>query len=165
MKITCTTRLATESDLTAINDIYNHYVLNSTCTYQEKPELIEDRRKWFIHHGGKHPVIVAVMDDRVVGWGSLSAFHARSAYRYTVEDSIYLHHEYCRQGIGSIVLSELISRARALGHRVLIAGMDGEQAGSYALHSKFRFEKVGHFKRIGFKFNRWLDVIYMELML
>ena len=160
-----TIRLATENDLEAIRTIYNYYVLHSTCTYQEKPELLEDRSKWFSHHDEKHPVVVAVADAQVVGWGSLSAFHARSAYRYTVEDSIYLHHAYCRMGIGSVVLSELISRARALDHRVLIAGMDAEQAGSYALHSKFRFEKVGHFKRVGFKFNRWLDVIYMELML
>lgn len=165
MNTPCTTRLATESDLAAINDIYNHYVLHSTCTYQEKPELIEDRLKWFSHHGEKHPVIVAEMDNRVVGWGSLSAFHARSAYRYTVEDSIYLHHEHLRRGIGSIVLSELIARARALGFRALIAGLDREQDGSYALHSKFSFEKVAHLKRVGFKFNRWLDVIYMELML
>jgi L-amino acid N-acyltransferase YncA len=165
MKTSCTLRPATESDLVAINDIYNHYVLHSTCTYQEEPELIEDRRRWFSQHGGKHPVIVAVADERVVGWGSLSVFHARSAYRHTVENSIYLHHQYLRQGIGSLVLQELIRRARDLGHHVIIAGMDGEQAGSIALHAKFGFEKVGHLKQVGFKFGRWLDVIYAELIL
>jgi L-amino acid N-acyltransferase YncA len=165
MKTSCTIRPATESDLVAINDIYNHYVLHSTCTYQEEPELIEDRRRWFSQHGGKHPVIVAVADERVVGWGSLSVFHARSAYRHTVENSIYLHHQYLRQGIGSLVLQKLIRRARDLGHHVIIAGMDGEQAGSIALHAKFGFEKVGHFKQVGFKFGRWLDVIYAELIL
>jgi L-amino acid N-acyltransferase len=156
---------ATESDLPAINDIYNHYVLHSTCTYQEDPELIEDRRKWFSHHDEKHPVIVAMADGQVIGWGSLSAFHSRSAYRHTVENSIYIHHQYHRQGIGSLLLEDLIARSRGLGHRVIIAGIDGEQTASVALHTKFQFEKVGHLKQVGFKFGRWLDAIYMQLSL
>ena len=158
-------RLATESDLIAINDIYNHYVLHSTCTYQEESDSIEDRRRWFSHHGEKHPVIVAVAEGAVVGWGSLSAFHARSAYRHTVENSIYVHHQHHRKGLGSLLLQELIARSRSLGHRVIIAGIDGEQTASVALHAKFGFEKVGHLKRVGFKFGRWLDVIYMQLSL
>src|SRR5215469_5254412 len=165
MKTSLQIRPATESDLVAINDIYNHYVLHSTCTYQEEPELIEDRRRWFSHHGEKHPVIVAVTEGRVAGWGSLSAFHARSAYRHTVENSIYVHHEQHRRGIGSLLLEDLIARCRNLGHRVIIAGIDGEQAASVALHTKFGFEKVGHLKKVGFKFGRWLDVIYMQLSL
>src|SRR5271154_2103576 len=105
-------RLAEERDLVAINDIYNHYVLHSTCTYQEEPESIEDRRRWFSHHGDKHPVLVAEESGQVVGWGSLSAFHARSAYRHTVENSVYIHHLHQRRGIGSLLLQELIDRAR-----------------------------------------------------
>lgn len=149
----------------AINDIYNYYVLHSTCTYQEEPELIEDRRRWFGHHGERHPVIVAVADGQVIGWGSLSAFHARSAYRHTVENSVYVHHEHHQRGIGSLLLEDLIARSRGLGHRVIIAGIDGEQTASVALHEKFGFEKVGHLKQVGFKFGRWLDVIYMQLSL
>lgn len=158
-------RAATESDLVAINDIYNHYVHHSSCTYQEEPETLEARRKWFEHHGEKHPVIVAELDGRVVGWGSLSAFHPRSAYSRTVENSVYIHHEHQRRGIGSLLLEDLIVRARKLGHHAIIAGIDGEQAASVALHAKFGFEKVGHLKQVGFKFDRWLDVIYMELRL
>jgi len=162
---TVTVRPATEADLGAINDIYNHYVLNSTCTYQETPEPLERRREWFSHHGEKHPVIVAESGGRVLGWGSLSAYHPRSAYRRTVENSVYIHHEHHRRGIGSLLLKELIARARSLGHHAVIAGIDAEQTASVALHAKFRFEKVGHMKQIGFKFGRWLDVIYMELIL
>jgi L-amino acid N-acyltransferase YncA len=158
-------RNATETDLVAINDIYNHYVLHSTCTYQEEPETIENRRQWFQHHGEKHPVIVAERAGRVIGWGSLSPYHPRSAYRHTVENSVYLHHEHHRQGIGSLILQELIVRARRLGHRVIIAGIDADQKGSVALHTKFGFTHVGHMKQVGYKFNRWLDVIYMELMI
>lgn len=165
MNTPCQIRPAVESDLLAINDIYNHYVLHSTCTYQEEPELIEDRRRWFNRHGEKHPVIVAVRDGQVIGWGSLSAFHPRSAYRHTVENSIYIHHQYHRQGIGSLLLEELIACSQRLGHRVIIAGIDADQPGSIALHKKYRFEKAGHLKGVGFKFGRWLDVIYMQLSL
>jgi L-amino acid N-acyltransferase len=158
-------RSATESDLTAINDIYNHYVLRSTCTYQEEPEPIDGRRQWFLKHGAKHPVTVAHLDGQIVGWGALSSYHARSAYRNTVENSVYVHHEHHRRGIGSLLLRDLIARAHALGHHAIIAGIDGDQAGSVALHAKFGFQEVGRLKQVGFKFGRWLDVIYMGLIL
>jgi phosphinothricin acetyltransferase len=165
MKNSYRIRPATESDLAAINDIYNHYVLNSVCTYQEELESLDDRRRWFSQHGGKHPVIVAEAGRQVVGWGSLSPYHSRSAYRHTVENSVYVHHQQHRRGIGSLLLKDLIVRARSLGHRAIIAAIDKEQTASVALHAKFHFEKVGHFKRVGLKFDRWLDVIYMELIL
>ena len=158
-------RRATEADLVAINDIYNHYVLHSTCTYQDEKEPIEDRRSWFHHHGEKHPVTVAEANGQVVGWASLSPYHPRSAYRHTVENSVYVHHQHHRRGIGSALLRDLIDRSRAIGHRAIIAGIDGEQAASVALHAKFGFQKVGHLQQVGFKFGRWLDVIYMELLL
>ena len=161
----CTIRLATEADLVAINDIYNYYVLHSTCTYQEEPEPIDGRRAWLLKHGAKHPATVAEMDGRVVGWGSLSPYHARSAYRFTIENSVYVHHEFHRRGIGAIILKDLIERARAHGHRTIIAGIDAEQTPSIAIHAKFGFEQVGRLNQVGFKFGRWLDVVYMQLLL
>ena len=160
-----TIRNATTADLGAINDIYNRYVRHCSCTYQEKPETPKERRQWFRHHGERHPVIVAEVNGRVIGWGSLSTYHARSAYRYTVENSVYVHHRHHRRGIGSLLLQDLITRARGLGYRAIIAGIDAEQTGSVALHAKFGFKEVGRLKQVGFKFNRWLDVIYMELLL
>ena len=160
-----TIRAATEADLPAINDIYNYFVLHSTCTYQEEPETIENRRLWFQQHRELHPIIAAQVGDQVVGWGSLSPYHRRSAYRRTVENSVYVHHQYHRCGIGSLLLEDLILRARHLGHRAIIAGIDADQAGSVALHARCGFEKVGHMKQVGFKFDRWLDVIYMQLLL
>jgi L-amino acid N-acyltransferase len=154
-----------ESDLAAINDIYNHYVLHSTCTYQEQPEPISGRRQWFSDHGPKHPVIVAEHENQVVGWGSLSPYHRRSAYQYTVENSVYVHHGWHGRGIGSLLLQDLVGRARALGHHAIIAAIDGDQPQSVRLHAKFNFEKVGHLRHVGRKFDRWLDVIYMELLL
>jgi L-amino acid N-acyltransferase YncA len=158
-------RVARAEDLQAINDIYNHYVFHSTCTYQETAEPMESRREWFARHGTRHPVTVAEIEAKVVGWGALSAYHARSAYRNTVENSVYIHHEFHRRGIGTIILKDLIERSRMIGHRVIIAAIDADQTGSVGLHEKFGFEKVGHFKQLGFKFGRWLDVVYMELLL
>lgn len=158
-------RAATRADLGAINEIYNHYVLHSTCTYQEEPETLEGRRQWFEHHGERYPVTVAEVEERVIGWGSLSAYHARSAYRHTVENSVYVDYRHHRRGLGSLLLQDLISRARGLGHRVIIAGIDGGQTASVALHAKFGFIEVGRLREVGFKFGRWLDVIYMELLL
>lgn len=158
-------RAATETDLGAINDIYNYYVPRSTCTYQEDPETHEGRRQWFKLHGNVHPIFVAESGGQVVGWGSLSAYHSRCAYRNTVENSVYVHHQHHRRGIGSRLLEELIASARSLGHHAIIAGIDSEQAASVKLHERFHFEKVGHMKQVGFKFGRWLDVIYMELIL
>jgi L-amino acid N-acyltransferase len=158
-------RLATESDLRAINDIYNHYVTRSTCTYQTEPETIEDRAKWFAAHGKAHPITVAERDGEIVGWASLSPFHRRAAYRHSVENSVYVRHDLHKQGIGSALLRELIDRASALEHHTIIALIDASQAGSIALHDRFGFTTVAHLKEVGYKFDRWLDVVYMQLML
>jgi L-amino acid N-acyltransferase len=158
-------RPAAESDLHVINDIYNYYVLQSTCTYQEQPELICDRQEWFHHHTDKYPVTVAEYDGRVVGWSSLSPYRPRTAYRHTVENSIYIHHDWQRRGIGSLLLQDLIQKSRALGHHAILAVIDSRQTHSIALHEKYNFQRVGHLKHIGLKFGQWLDAIFMELLL
>jgi phosphinothricin acetyltransferase len=160
----CTIRLARGGDLAPINDIYNYFVLHSTCTYQEEPESLESRRTWFDRHGPKHPITVAELDGRVVGWGALSPFHVRSAYRFTVENSVYVDHQHHRSGIGDSVLADLIVRARALNHRTIVAGIDASQEASIAIHAKHGFAKMGHLVEVGRKFDRWLDVVYMQLM-
>ena len=157
-------RLATEADLVAINDIYNHYVRSSTCTYQEEPETMDGRRAWFAARGAAHPVTVATTNGVVVGWGSLSPYHRRQAYRYTVENSVYVAPTHQRRGIGRLLLADLIERARSIGHHSIIAVIDGEQAGSITLHEQFGFTRVGRFPEIGFKFGRWCDVHYLQLM-
>jgi len=159
-------RLATADDLKAINDIYNYYVLASTCTYQEEKETLESRRRWFEHHSPEtFPVIVAEQEGRVLGWGSISPYHTRIAYRFTVENSVYVHHEHLRQGIGAAILKDLVERARAIGYHAIIAAIDGSQGASIELHTKFGFAKVGQFREVGFKFGTWLDVVYLELQL
>ena len=158
-------RLATAKDLPAINEIYNHYVLNSTCTYQEEPSTMDERSAWFKAHGPQHPIIVATEFGEVVGWGSLSKFHQRSAYGKTVENSVYVRHDLHRRGLGRVLLNDLIERGKAIGHHTIMALIDADQAGSVALHRACGFEPVGRLKEVGFKFGRWLDVAYMQRML
>src|SRR5262245_37059483 len=127
-------RLATTDDLPAINDIYNHYVLHCTCTYQTEPETLADRQKWFAEHSSeKYPVIVAEIEGRVVGWGSLSKFRPRAAYAPTVEPSVYVHHEFLGQGFGRVLLVELIARAKVAVFHSLVGGASADRAASLAL--------------------------------
>ena len=160
----CTIRLARIEDLAAINDIYNDFVIQSTSTYPEEAESAESRRAWFDRHGPAHPITVAELDGRVVGWGALSPFHARSAYRFTVETSVYVDHRHHRRGIGDGLLADLIVRARALDHRTIIAAIDASQEASIAIHARHGFSKAGNLMQVGYKFDRWLDVVYMQLM-
>lgn len=158
-------RLATADDLAAINDIYNHYVVHSTATYQSERSTDAERATWFVAHGERHPVIVAEIDGRVVGWGSLSPFHARAAYARTVEDSVYIHRDFHRRGVGRALLAELIKRGRAIGHHTIIAAISADQEPSIALHQTFGFTESGRLREVGNKFGRWLDVAYLQLAL
>jgi L-amino acid N-acyltransferase YncA len=158
-------RPATQADLREIDEIYNHYVHHSTCTYQEEPSSEEARRQWFAAHETAYPVVVYQENGQVVGWASLSRFHPRSAYRHTVENSVYVRSDLHGRGIGSALLAHLIEQARALGHHAILALIDADQTGSIALHKKFGFTEVAHLRQVGFKFDRWLDVIYLELLL
>ena len=160
-----TIRLATAADLPAINAIYNHYVLTSTCTYQEEPETAEAGATWFAAHGPLHPITVATLDSTVVGWGSLSPFHRRAAYRHTVENSIYVSPDHLRRGIGRMLLADLIDRARAAGHHSILALIDAEQQPSIALHAATGFTQVAFLREVGYKFGRWLHVSYMQRLL
>ncbi len=158
-------RPAAVEDLPTINAIYNHYVEHSTCTYQYQPSSAAERAAWFSGHDEHHPITVAVRAHEVVGWGSLGPFRTREGYRYTVENSVYVRHDLQRQGIGQALLRDLIVRARTLGHRTIVAGISAEQTGSIALHEREGFREVAHLKEVGFKFEQWLDVVFLQLML
>ncbi len=155
-------RLATEADLTAINTIYNHFVLTCTCTYQEVPETLESRQKWLVAHGSTHPAVVVELDGRVAGWGSISPFHARSAFRFTVEDSVYIAPDAQGRGLGRLVLQDLIDRATQIGHRQMVALIDSFQPGSLELHRRFGFVEKGRLDDVGLKFNRALTMVYLQ---
>jgi L-amino acid N-acyltransferase len=156
-------RKATENDLTAINDIYNYYVLTFPCTFQTEIETMQDRTQWFQFHGDEYPIIVWEVDKEILGWASLSSFQKRQAYKPTVENSIYIRSDSLRKGMGSFLLKELIELAKNSGYRSIIAKISADQQASIVMHEKFGFQKVAHLKEVGFKFNKWLDVVYYQL--
>ena len=158
-------RKAETDDLERINEIYNYYVLESTCTYQTEPEPIESRKKWFNNHNEKHPVIVAGIDNRILGWGAISRFKERKAYENTGEISVYIDHEWLHRGLGQAILSRLIEQAGNVGLHALMGVISADQTPSIKLHEKYGFETVGRLKEVGYKFGAWLDVVYMQYMI
>ena len=165
-----TIRLATADDLPAINDIYNYYVHRSTCTYQLEPDTLEARQAWFVAHPpDKYPVTVGEISSEkngkeIVAWGSLSRFRERAAYAPSVEASIYVRHDLHRRGIGRLLLVDLIQRAKTIGFHTLLGGVSADQTASLALQEGLGFQRVAHFKEVGYKFGRRLDVIFLQLM-
>ncbi len=160
-------RPATRDDLPAIHAIYNEAVLNTTASYDYEPRPFDYRVGWFQEHEKQRlPVFVATNEQsQVVGWSSLSRYHDRKGYQFTVENSVYVAAESRGRGIGSLLMPPLIDSARHLGLHAIIAAIDAENEASVRLHARFGFVTVGHFKQVGFKFGRWLDVVYMERLI
>jgi len=160
-------RPASHDDLSGILEIYNEAVLNTTATYDYDPRTIEHRIAWYDDHAkNNYPIFVAVNDQgRVVGWSALNQFHARIGYRFTSENSVYVAADQRGKGIGKLLMPPLIEGARQRGLHAILAGIDANNEASVRLHTSFGFEKVAHLRQVGFKFGRWLDVIYMELLL
>jgi L-amino acid N-acyltransferase len=155
-------RDAREADLVAIDRIYDHYVRTSTCTFQLEPAGLEAREVWFANHGERWPVVVAESGTSVVGWGCLSIYNVRAGYRFTAEDSVYVDESMHGRGIGKKLLRELLERGRAHGHHTILAGISAEQLPSVRLHESFGFVEVGRVREVGYKFGRWLDVVFMQ---
>ena len=159
-------RPAHSKDLPAIAEIYNHAVLHTTASYAYEPRSMEQRIKWFEEHQKQNfPVFVCEDNGEVVGWSSLSRYHDRIGYRFTAEDSVYVAEPHRGKGVGKLLLAPLIEAARERQLRAIIGAIDADNQVSIRLHARFGFEQVGHFKKVGFKFDRWLDVVYMELLL
>ncbi|MSU20792.1 MAG: N-acetyltransferase family protein [Pedosphaera sp.] len=160
-------RSATYDDLPGVLEIYNDAVLNTTATYDYEPRTLEHRIAWFEDHvRHNYPVFVAVNDDgRIIGWSALNRYHDRLGYRFTTENSVYVAADQRGQGIGKSLMPPLIEGARERGLHVLLAAIDAQNEVSIRLHAGFGFQRVGCFKQVGFKFGRWLDVVYMELLL
>jgi len=159
-------RSAILGDLPGILDIYNHAILHTTSVYSEHPHTYEMRLTWYndrISNG--FPVFVAETGGEVVGFSTFGHFRVWPCYRYTVEHSVYVHVDHRGKGISKLLLQPLIVRAREMNLHAMIAGIDGENDVSYRLHHSFGFVEVAHFKEVGFKFGRWLDLKFMQLIL
>ncbi len=162
-----TIRAATREDVPGILEIYNDAVIHTTASYDYEPRTLASRLAWFEDHVANHYAVfvAATPEGGVAGWASLSRFHDRLGYRFTAENSVYIAAPWRGQGVGTSLMGPLIDAAMARGLHSLIALIDASNEASIRLHSKFGFAKAGHFREIGFKFNRWLDVVYMQRLL
>jgi phosphinothricin acetyltransferase len=158
-------RRARVSDARHIAGIYNHYVRTSTATFDTAEKTEDDRACWLQEHDDSHPVLVAVVGDRIVGWGAITAWGRRPAYRHTVELAVYLSPDATGDGIGPSLLDALIDSARDAGHHVLLAQIVADNEPSLKMAERAGFRRAGTLAQVGRKFDRWLDVALMELIL
>jgi L-amino acid N-acyltransferase len=160
-----TIRRADVDDVQAITDIYNEAILTTTATFDTEPKEFTDRRLWFESHGERHPVVVAVLEGKVVGWSSLSRWSDRCAYDGTAETTFYVKSEYRGMGIGRMLKSAIIGEARRLGFHTLIARVAEGSVASLHLNQEFGFVMIGTLREVGRKFGRLLDVHILQKML
>ncbi len=158
-------RPAAFDDAESIRQIYNREVTSSTVTFDLVPRTLEDQHAWLEAHSGAHPAVVAVLSGQIVGFGSLSAYRERPAYATTVEDSVYVRHDVRGQGVGRLLLEELVRRGRAHGFHAMMARIVGGHEPSISLHRACGFELVGVEREVGRKLGRWLDVVLMQRLL
>lgn len=158
-------RPAVEADLSQINAIYNYYVSNSTCVWTTHLCTEQERKEWFAEHDDTTPILVAEQNGKVVAWGSFALFKTACTFNKIVENSVYVHYGFQRQGLGRKLLSELVRRAREAGFASVIAAISSDQDASLALHRATGFQEVGRLYQVGYKFDRYMDVVYLQLRL
>jgi L-amino acid N-acyltransferase YncA len=157
-------RPATGADLPFITEIYEHAVRYGTATFELiPPDLAEMKRRFGTLMDGGFPYLVAILEDRVVGYAYASPYRPRPAYRFTVENSVYLQPAVHRRGIGLQLLQNLIDECEPRGYRQMIAVIgDSANAGSIGVHRRCGFQMIGTHPNVGFKFGRWLDTVMMQ---
>ena len=157
-------RNAGTDDLPAMLAIYNEIVANTTAIYNDKPSSLDERREWLrARSSGGWPVLAALRGDELVGYASFAEFRgAWPGYRHSVEHSVYVRADCRHQGIGSALVRSLLPLAAALDKHVMIGGIDAANEGSLRLHERLGFQRVAHFREVGRKFGRWLDLVFVQ---
>ena len=156
-------RDAVESDLPGLLAIYNDVIATSTAVYTYSPVTLEDRTQWWHARLAQgYPVLVAVNESGVQGFSTFGDFRPWPGYRYTVEHSVHVRGDCRGQGVGKELVKALFPRAAALGKHVMIAGVDAANDASIRFHERLGFEKTGHLREVGHKFERWLDLVFLQ---
>ncbi len=150
------------NDIKHVCDIYNYYVINTTVTFEEEVVTVEDMQERVNEVTAKYPWLVCELEGRVVGYAYAGPWKSRCAYRYSVESSVYLSHDAVGKGIGTRLYQSLLDVLKNTDVHGVIGGVAMPNEASVALHEKFGFQKVAHFKEVGYKFNQWIDVAYWE---
>ena len=157
-------RAAQPDDVAAMLAIYNDVIATSTAIYSTQPSTLDERRAWFnTRIGSGFPVLAAVNGGDFVGYASFAEFRgAWPGYRHSVEHSVYVRADHRQQGAGSALVRALFPLAAALGKHVMIGGIDAANDGSLRMHERLGFERVAHFREVGRKFGRWLDLVFVQ---
>lgn len=158
-------RSVTLEDAREIAEIYNYYVLNSCVTFEELEFSAEEMRGRIEATNLKFPWLVFEKDSEILGYAYATMWKPRSAYKHTVESTVYLKKEATKNGIGSLLYAALIDQLTDLGFHAVIGGISLPNEASIALHEKFGFEKIAQFKEVGYKFKKRIDVGYYELLI
>ena len=156
-------RDAVQSDFDEITAIYNEVLTNSTAIYNDRPATREDRIAWWkarLDQG--YPVLVATDGQSICGFGSFGDFRSWPGYRFTVKGTVHIRSGSRGHGVGTLMLNELISKARVVGKHVMIAGVDSENTASLRFLERFGFERLAHLREVGFKFDRFLDLVFLQ---
>lgn len=153
------------SDAGEIASIYNDYILNSVVSFETEALTVEEMQQRICAFSSSFPYFVYEKDGHIAGYCYAHAWKSRAAYFATLETTVYIAPEFKGMGIGRDLMERLISECRSLGYSALIACITASNTGSINFHSRLGFEKVSHFKRVGYKFGRWLDVVDYELLL
>jgi phosphinothricin acetyltransferase len=157
---------ASEADVAEIASIYNEVIATSTAVFSEQPVAVEDRLEWLrARRAQDQPVIVAREDGAVVGFATYGGFRSWPGYRLTVEHSVHVAAGRRRRGVGRRLVQETIERARRAGMHAVVGGIDADNHASLRLHEQLGFEEVGRMPEIARKFDRWVDLVLMQLML
>ena len=156
-------RDANEADAEAVQAIYAHHVLHGTASYDIEPPTLDAIRDKIRHvREVGWPFIVAELEAGIAGYAYATQFRDREAYRFTAEDSIYVHPKMVGRGIGRALLKALVDQSAASGFRTIVAVIGGAEPASIAVHAALGFEEVGRLKAVGWKRERWLDNVYMQ---
>ncbi len=156
-------REAREEDLEGLVAIYNEVIATSTAIYSNTPVSLADRRQWWqARLAAGYPVLIAPDAAGVAGFASFGDFRAWPGYRFTVEHSVHVRADGRGRGVGTLLVRALLPRAAALGKHVMIAGVDAANAASIRFHERLGFEKSGHLREVGYKFDRWLDLVFLQ---
>lgn len=159
-------RPARQEDLAPIVDIMNDLISTTTVIWEVTPDTFASRKQWLENRlSNGFPVIVSEQGGNVVGYGSYVQFRANCGYYRTVEHSLHVHREVRRQGLGTLLIEELIRLAREQGRHVMVGGISADNEGSIRLHRKLGFYEAGRMKEVGYKFGRWLDLVFMQKIL
>ena len=159
-------RPATDADLSSILEIYNDAIVHTTAVFEYRAHTLEMRRAWLhAKEAASLPVLVAVEDDRTIGFATYGPFRAWPAYKYTVELSVYVDQATRRRGVGTALVSALVAHARDRGLHTMMAGITADNAVSLHLHERLGFREVAHIPEVGYKFGRWLDLKFLQLVL